>query len=245
MFRRKTKQGLFLFHGLVNRVFLPSLFPFPFVLKGEKWEEKRIISLFFLLHFLFWERSGTGTENERKPLFLLFFLSFCFFSSVFLMIFSLFSFYLLFWEWEKENEISVISSLFSSFLGEKNGRINWKNLKEIRLLFLLNFRSFFFLFSLLIFSFWERKWREKRIKKFAFFVLKRFCKNIVVFKIAFLGRKIRQKFIFYAKNTLKNAKNQKIFAKNIEKRRKIGSPFFILPYFKKRSKRRRTLIFLL
>ena len=45
--------------------------------------------------------------------------------------------------------------------------------------------------------------------------LKRFCKNIVVFKFSFLGRKIRQKFIFYAKNTLKNAKNQKIFAKNI------------------------------
>ena len=45
--------------------------------------------------------------------------------------------------------------------------------------------------------------------------LKRFCKNIVVFKISFLGKKIRQKFIFYAKNTLKDAKNQKIFAKNI------------------------------
>ena len=45
--------------------------------------------------------------------------------------------------------------------------------------------------------------------------LNEFYKNIVVFKIAFLGKKIRQKFIFYAKNTLKNAKNQKIFAKNI------------------------------
>ena len=45
--------------------------------------------------------------------------------------------------------------------------------------------------------------------------LNEICKNIVVFKISFLGRKIRQKFIFYAKNTLKNAKNQKIFAKNI------------------------------
>ena len=45
--------------------------------------------------------------------------------------------------------------------------------------------------------------------------LKRFCKNIVVFENAFLGKKIRQKFIFYAKNTLKNAKNQKFFAKNI------------------------------
>ena len=45
--------------------------------------------------------------------------------------------------------------------------------------------------------------------------LNEICKNIVVFKIAFLGKKIRQKFIFYAKNTLKNAKNQKIFAKNI------------------------------
>ena len=45
--------------------------------------------------------------------------------------------------------------------------------------------------------------------------LKEICKNIVVFKFSFLGKKIRQKFIFYAKNTLKNAKNQTFFAKNI------------------------------
>ena len=45
--------------------------------------------------------------------------------------------------------------------------------------------------------------------------LNKICKNIVFFEFSFLGRKIRQKFIFYAKNTLKNAKNQKIFAKNI------------------------------
>ena len=57
--------------------------------------------------------------------------------------------------------------------------------------------------------------RGGRIKKIAFWRIKEICKNIVVFKIAFLGKKIRQKFIFYAKNTLKNAKNQKIFAKNI------------------------------
>ena len=45
--------------------------------------------------------------------------------------------------------------------------------------------------------------------------LKRFCKNIVVFQNSFLGKKIRQKSIFYAKNTPKNAKNQIISAKNI------------------------------
>ena len=67
------------------------------------------------------------------------------------MIFSLFSFDLLFWEWENEKEISVISSLFSSFLGEKNGRINWKKSKEIPSLFLLNF-LYFFLFSSFSFS---------------------------------------------------------------------------------------------
>ena len=131
------------------------------------------------------------------------------------MIFSLFSFYLLFWEWENEKEISVISSLFSSFLGEKNGRINWKKSKEVLLLFPFKFLYFFLLLILLPFSFWERKWREKRIKKFAFWRIIHFYKNIVVFKIAFLGKKIRQKFIFYAKNTLKNAKNQTFFAKNI------------------------------
>ena len=131
------------------------------------------------------------------------------------MIFSLFSFYLLFWEWEKENEISVISSLFSSFLGEKNGRINWKNSKEILSLFRSFFLSFFFLLILLPFSFWERKWKSGRIKMSAPNTLNEICKNIVVFENAFLGRKIRQKSIFYAKNTLKNAKNQTFFAKNI------------------------------
>ena len=113
----------------------------------------------------------------RENFFLSSFFFFCFFSSIFLMIFSLFSFYLLFWEWEKENEISVISSLFSSFLGEKNGRINWKKSKEVLLLFPFKFLYFFLLLILLPFSFWERKWREKRIKKFAFWRIIYFYKN--------------------------------------------------------------------
>ena len=96
-------------------IFFSFFFHFSFVLKRReerKWVEKRFCSLFFSsLNFLI--------QNDRILLFLLFFLSFCFFSSVFLMIFSLFSFYLLFWEWEKENENSVISSLFSSFWGRK------------------------------------------------------------------------------------------------------------------------------
>ena len=57
--------------------------------------------------------------------------------------------------------------------------------------------------------------RDGRIKKIAFWRIKEIYKNIVFFSNAFLGRKIRQKLIFYAKNTLKNAKNQTFFAKNI------------------------------
>ena len=61
----------------------------------------------------------------------------------------------------------------------------------------------------------ERERTNGTLKKFVLWRIKEICKNIVVFENAFLGKKIRQKFIFYAKNTLKNAKNQKFFAKNI------------------------------
>ena len=97
---------------------------------------------------------------------------------------------------------------FEFLFMEKRERINWKNLKEILSIFLLNFLSFFFLKTLLFFSFWERKWESGRIKMCAPITINEICKNIVVFENAFLGKKIRQKFIFYAKNTLKNAKNQ-------------------------------------
>ena len=122
----------------------------------SEWEEKRIISLFFLLHFLFWERSGTGTENERKLLFLLFFLSFCFFSSVFSPFSLFFSLFFLVWERGAEGEMAieifVISSLFSSFFGKEMGRK-----MEIKS---LSFFLFFFFFRLLLFRFFfflERK----------------------------------------------------------------------------------------
>ena len=121
-------------------------------------------------------------ENWKALLFLLVFLSFCFFSSVF----QTFSFFFSFpfpalegkWEWEG---VGIFPLLFlNSFLfWEKNERINWKKSKEIRLLFLLNFRSFFFLFSLLIFSFWERNWKIGRIKKCAPITLNEICKNII------------------------------------------------------------------
>ena len=80
------------------------------------------------------------------------------------------------WNGREEEFFLFFFSFYFLFLGKQRGS-NWKNLKEIRLLFLLNFRSFFFLFSLLIFSFWERKWREKRIKEFAFWRIKEICKN--------------------------------------------------------------------
>ena len=57
--------------------------------------------------------------------------------------------------------------------------------------------------------------RDGRIEKITPNTLINFYKNIVLFENLFLGRKIRQKSIFYAKNTLKNTKNQTFFAKNI------------------------------
>ena len=146
----------------MDTYFLPFFFPFPVVLNGKK----NGLFLSFFLHFLFWERSGTETENERKLLFLLFFLSFCFFSSVF----QTFSFFFSFpfpalegkWEWEG---VGIFPLLFlNSFLfWEKNERSNWKKSKEILPLFLLFFLYFFFLKALLIFSFGrenEEEWRE-------------------------------------------------------------------------------------
>ena len=87
---------------------------------------------------------------------------------------------------------SIFFPLFF-FLREKNGRINWKNSKEILSIFLINFLSFFFLKTLLPFSFWEGEWRGKRIEGIAFWRIKEIYKNIVFFSNAFLGRKIRQK----------------------------------------------------
>ena len=140
--------------------------------------------------FLSSKKSRTGTENDRILLFLLFFLSFCFFSSVFYP----FSFFFSFpfpalegkWEWEG---VGIFPLLFlNSFLfWEKNERINWKKSKEVLLLFPFKFLYFFLLLILLPFSFWERKWREKRIKKFAFWRIIHFYKNIVLFQNSFFG----------------------------------------------------------
>ena len=147
-----------------------------------------------------------------------------FFSSFFFLFVSFLPFFLLFLsffffgsrKWGR-NGVRMDSDLFPfEFLFmEKNQGINWKKSKEVLLLFPFKFLYFFFLLILLPFSFWERKWREKRIKEFAFWRIKEICKNIVFFSNAFLGRKYAKKFIFYAKNTLKNAKNQTFFAKNI------------------------------
>ena len=111
---------------------------------------------------------GKELENERKlkspsfyPHFYFFLLLFFRFSDFFFLLFSLFS--CLGNGNEGEMGVRVYSIFFPLFffLREKNGRINWKNSKEIRLLFLLNFLSSFRFFSLLFFSFWERKWRGK------------------------------------------------------------------------------------
>ena len=154
-----------------------------------------------------WEREKS---SFRFP-FILTLISFCFFSLFFCSLFFLGSRK---WEWRAEEFFLFFFSFYFLFLGKQRG-INWKKSKEILPLFLLNFLYFFFLKTLLFFSFSFFLGRGKRIEEIAFWRIIYFYKNIVVFEIAFLGKKIRQKFIFYTQNTLKNAKNQKIFAKNI------------------------------
>ena len=71
------------------------------------------------------------------------------------------------------------SSSFSKFLSflEKRERSNWKNSKEVLPIFRSFFLDFFFLKTLLFFSFGERKWKIGRIKMCAPITLKEICKN--------------------------------------------------------------------
>ena len=127
---------------------------------------------------------GTGTENERNLLFILFFLSFCFFSSVF----QTFSFFFSFpfpalegkWEWEGVG-IFPLLFLFYSFLWKRGRGATGKI-----------WRKFFLFFSLIfcLFSFWKpfsfsvfgrRNWKIGRIKMSAPNTLKEICKNIICF----------------------------------------------------------------
>ena len=66
---------------------------------------------------------------------------------------------------------------FEFLFMEKNQGINWKNLKEVLPIFRSFFLDFFFLKTLLPFSFGERKWKIGTIKMCAPIALKRFCKN--------------------------------------------------------------------
>ena len=117
----------------------------------------------------------------REPFFFFSF-SFLFVSFLpFFLWFSLFFRYLFLlwrgdWNGREEDFFLFFFSFYFLFLGKQRG-INWKNLKEISLLFPFKFLYFFFLLILLPFSFWERNWKIGRIKKFAPIALKRFYKN--------------------------------------------------------------------
>ena len=150
-------QGLFLFHDLASACFLLFLFPFSFRSGGRKKDHFPLFSSSFLF--------GIGDRKNRSPfLFLLFFLFFCFFSPSF---HSFFFFFSLFWKGVgKENERNFPLLFLVLFLFmEKRERRNWKKSKEILPLFRSFFLYFFFLFSLLIFSFLERKWGGKEVRR--------------------------------------------------------------------------------
>ena len=127
----------------------------------------------FSLSFSFF---GKELENERKmkiPRF-----------SFFLFLSSLFSYdFLSFFlfrsgkrEWREEEFFLFFFSFYFLFLGKQRG-INWKKLKEFLSIFLINFLSFFFLKTLLFFSFFFFFGRGKRIEEIAFFAIIHFYKN--------------------------------------------------------------------
>ena len=159
---------------------------------GRKKDHFSIFSLSFSFFGNEW-----GQEMETREVFFFSSLSFLFVSFLSFCPFSFFfSLFFLVWERGTEGEMGVrVYLIFFPlffFLREKNGRINWKNSKEILLLFLLNFLSFFFPLILLPFSFWEGEWRGKRINEFAFFALIHFCKNSYCLsktKLLFPGQK--------------------------------------------------------
>ena len=162
------------------RIFFPLFFHFLSFWMGRKKDHFSIFSVSFSFFGNEWEQELRMRENWKVLLFIPTFISFCFFSSVFSP-FSLF-FSLFFrvwewgWEWREEEFFLFFFSFYFLFLGKQRG-INWKKSKEILSIFLINFLSFFFLKTLLPFSFWERNWKIGTIKMCAPIALKRFCKN--------------------------------------------------------------------
>ena len=138
-----------------------------------KWPWKRIFSSIFSFFFPFlfffqgkWEQEMETREKWKKLLFILFFHSFCFFSS-------------LFRGRIEENGarrnpfLFLLPFLFLKRNGDKNG--NEKAFFfPLFLLFFLLFPPSSFQFFLL---FGEGKWRGKRIKEIAPRALIHFCKN--------------------------------------------------------------------
>ena len=124
-------------------------------------------------------------EKNEKPFFLssFFFLFVSFLPFFRLFLSSFLSFFFLEsrkWEWREEEFFLFFFSFYFLFLEKQRG-INWKKSKEILSIFLVNFLPFFFLKTLLPFSFGERNRKIGRIKKFAPIALKRFCKNTFCF----------------------------------------------------------------
>ena len=106
--------------------------------------------------FLSSKKSRTGTENDRILLFLLFFLSFCFFSSVFYP----FSFFFSFpfpalegkWEWEGVGIFPLLFLILFLIMEKKWGE-KWKWSEGISSYFSSFSLDFFVLTTLLFFSF--------------------------------------------------------------------------------------------
>ena len=147
------------------------LFLFPFFFRSE-WEEKRIISLFFLLPFLFWERSRRLRKREKTekslpfpPLFSFFLFLFFRFSDFFFLLFVPLSFFGGEMGVGERRNFSSSFSKFLSFLGEK-----WEDqlekMKEVLPIFLLNFLYFFLSFDPSSFQFLGKemgKWEDKNV----------------------------------------------------------------------------------
>ena len=148
-FVERRSKVFFFSMALWIRIFFFPISKFLSFCRRRNGKKKGSFSSFFLL-FSFWERR----QKEQIPFP---------FSPLFPFLLFLFSFFSLFFSileqemGEKRKRIFSSFLLFKFLICEKKQGSNWKKSKEILPLFRSFFLYFFFLFSLLIFSFWERK----------------------------------------------------------------------------------------
>ena len=116
-------------------------------------------------------------ENWKVLLFLLTFISFCFFSFVLWLVSLFFRYFFLFGKRGWEKEWIRLPFLYNSFLWKRERGATGKIRRKFSLFFFLKFPLFFFLIPLLFFSFGEGEWTNETLKKFVLRRIIYFYKN--------------------------------------------------------------------